>query len=80
MVVVNPDSEQRFLYGKHVKSKDVVWASDLLGEEIVAVYNESDECIGYGKVLTNSSIIKKLGEETVVKNLDDLGWYLRHGG
>jgi ribosome biogenesis protein Nip4 len=79
-VVVEPKAEQRFLFGKDIQSKEVVWASELLGDETVVVCNEAGEPLGYGKALTNSSIIKKLGKEIVVKNLDDLGWYLRQGG
>jgi ribosome biogenesis protein Nip4 len=79
-IIVGPKAEQRFLFGKDIASKEVVWTSELLGEETVVVLNESGEPLGYGKALTNSSIIKKLGKEIVVENLDDLGWYLRQGG
>ncbi|MCK4715150.1 MAG: hypothetical protein KAT35_06220 [Candidatus Aenigmarchaeota archaeon] len=80
VVVVGPKAEQRFLYGKHLTSRDVIWSSGLLGGETVVVCNESDETLGYGRALTNSDIMKRLGKEEVVRNLDDLGWYLRHGG
>lgn len=80
VVVVSPKAEQRFLYGKCLTSKDVIWSSSLLGGETVVVCNESDEPLGYGHALTNSDIMKRLGKEKVVRNLDDLGWYLRHGG
>ena len=78
-VVVSPKAEQEFLYGKHVVSREVVWSSPLLGKEMVVVCNEADEKLGYGVALTNSDIMRKLGGEVVVRNICDLGWYLRLG-
>lgn len=78
--VVNRRGEKPFLYGKNVESRDVVWISEeTMPGEILVLCNEKNEPIGFVKSLTNGRIMKKLGNKPVLKNIQDIGWYLRKG-
>lgn len=79
-VVVNPKGEKAFIYGKDIISKDVVWIlEDVVQGDMVVVCNEDNEPLGFAEALTDSRIMKKLGREQVLKNINDIGWYIRRG-
>jgi ribosome biogenesis protein Nip4 len=79
-ILVTNQSGQKFIYGKDIISKSVIWVSDkIMGKETVVVCDEDERPMGYAKALTNGRIMKKLGNDPVLKNIQDIGWYIRGG-
>ncbi|MGQ4834542.1 MAG: hypothetical protein ACP6IS_11695 [Candidatus Asgardarchaeia archaeon] len=80
-VFVNTFGEQVFLYGKDLfkKSIDKI-IKPPKGSKLVFIFNSYGECIGLGKLVKPVSLFKKANaNEIIVKNLKDLGIYLRQG-
>ena len=74
-VVVTPQGEQKFLYGKDLEQKHLQKQPEggTVGSEVL-VSNQLGEALGYG-------LLERVTEENLVlKNRKDLGWYLRKGG
>ncbi len=72
-IVVNEHAEKLFLYGRDVFEESILECSESLTEcKIVVVLNKLREPIGWAKP-------QKLKHKIVVRNLLDLGWYLRCG-
>jgi predicted RNA-binding protein (TIGR00451 family) len=79
-VLVTNEAGQRFIYGKDIISKSVIWVSDkIMGKETVVVCDEDERPLGYAKALSNGRIMKKLGNDPILKNIQDIGWYIRGG-
>ncbi|MFX1565765.1 MAG: NIP7 N-terminal domain-related protein [Promethearchaeota archaeon] len=71
--ILTPSGEQQFLYGHSVEAQE--FASEPHQQEetnTVIVVNTAGDGLGYG-------IVKKTPKRTLLKNLLDLGWYLRRG-
>lgn len=75
-VIIISKAEQLFLYSRNVISKSVV---KVLGKpkrgDILLILNEQEDCLGLGMMLKDALVDR--GEEPVVKNLVDMGKYLR---
>ncbi len=84
-VIVNTEGEKNFLYGKDLLIKSIIDVkSPIQKGQIVILLNREEEYIGLGKALesitkkNNRIITKQTG--FIIKNIVDLGWYLRRGG
>ncbi len=84
-VIVNAEGEKNFLYGKDLLLKSIIdIKSSIRRRQIIVLLNEDGEYIGLGEALSN--ITKKNNRISakragfVIKNIIDLGWYLRRGG
>ena len=76
-VVVNSKGEQTFLYGFNLERKFLKsFDSSIRMDDYVVICNENNEALGFGIVIADLNT-KEL-EQKVVKNVLDLGWYLRH--
>ncbi len=73
-LMINFKGEQRFLYGQSLESEHLVNLSVTSEKEKeVLIINEKQEGLGYGRVMRPKE------KPVVVKNQQDLGWYLRQG-
>ncbi len=84
-VIVNAEGEKNFLYGKDLLARSIVNTKSIIHKgQVVILLNEDEEYIGIGKALEN--IVKKNNRIVtkqsgfIIKNIIDLGWYLRRGG
>jgi ribosome biogenesis protein Nip4 len=74
-VIVTPQGEQKFLYGKDLEIDYLQTQPEggIVDLEVL-VLNQVGEALGYG-------VIKRVKEGGLkLKNRKDLGWYLRRGG
>ncbi|MCK5047574.1 MAG: hypothetical protein KAS22_13395, partial [Candidatus Heimdallarchaeota archaeon] len=81
-VIINPDSEQLFLYKRDIHCKSIISIKQGLSRnDKVLVTNTSNDYLGLGKILLSISDFNdpKKEDEVAIKNLIDLGWYLRKG-
>jgi len=81
-VVINAAAEQLFLYRRDILCKAILEYPGHLGKgKKVLVVNEQNDCLGVGTLLcTKESYLQpENAERRAVKNLMDLGWYLRKG-
>ena len=79
IVRINEKAEQLFLYGRDVFSSSIVSHTNDFDEgDYVMVCNDKGEALGVGQAMAPAQIINELGDFIAVKNLMDLGWYLRH--
>jgi 60S ribosome subunit biogenesis protein NIP7 len=69
-VVVNRRSERVFLYGRDVLPEGIVEIKPSNCGGMLVVLSEDREPLGWGRVVKRRRI---------VKNIIDLGWYLRSG-
>ncbi len=84
-VIVNDRGEKNFLYGKDIFTESVIDIGTTIREkQIVLVLNDRHEYTGIGRAL---GVITKRRDKilaprrkVIVKNIIDLGWYLRRGG
>ncbi len=75
VVVVTPQGEQRFLYGKNLENNHLEkQPKEEIANLEVIVLNRQGEGLGFGKLKQES------GEKITLQNRKDLGWYLRMGG
>ncbi|NPE08522.1 MAG: hypothetical protein GNW80_09610 [Asgard group archaeon] len=80
--IINPDAEQLFLYKRDIHCKSIISIKKgLSSEDKVLITNTSNDYLGLGKILLPISDINdpKKEDEVAIKNLIDLGWYLRKG-
>ena len=81
-VVITPEAEQAFLYRKDIYFESIVEINDSLKkDDKVIVRNKEGDVLGVGKIsldLQNKKM-KKQGNIVAIRNLMDLGWYLRKG-
>jgi ribosome biogenesis protein Nip4 len=81
-VVVNQPAEQLFLYQRDVLCDSIVEMNQLIQQgDKVLVLNQKGDYLGIGKVVIPATNIleQKRKKELGIKNLIDLGWYLRKG-
>ncbi|NHJ86575.1 MAG: hypothetical protein FK734_14005 [Asgard group archaeon] len=81
-VIINQTAEQLFLYSRDIHSSSILSVDKTLqiGDKVL-VMNEDDEFLGIGKIelLMNDLAKNENKDKTAIKNLIDLGWYLRKG-
>jgi len=67
-----------FSCGRDIPSAGIVSASkDLRKNDIIIVLNENNEGIGYGRVLEQGIVLQELKAKPVIKNLYDIGDFIR---
>jgi len=77
-VTVTEPAANLFICGRDIFSKSVIRIDESVRKnDIVIILNKSEEALGIGKVIVNSITIKELGNKVVIKNLLDLGDYIR---
>ncbi len=80
VVAVSDKAAQLFLYGRDVFSGSITrFLGPLRKGDLVVVLNPLGEALGYGEVVSPPQEWLH-GSEIAVRNLQDLGWYLRRGG
>ncbi len=83
-VIVNDKGEKNFLYGKDIFTESVIdIGTNIREKQIVLVLNDRHEYTGIGRAL--GAITKRRDKilarrKVIIKNIIDLGWYLRRGG
>ncbi len=80
--IINPEAEQLFLYMRDIYSKSIISIKEGLSKgDKVLVANTSNDYLGLGKILLPISDFgdPKKEDEVALKNIIDLGWYLRKG-
>jgi len=80
--IINPEAEQLFLYMRDIYCKSIISIKEgLAKEDKVLVANTSNDYLGLGKILLPISDFEnpKKGDDVAIKNIIDLGWYLRKG-
>lgn len=81
-VIITPEAEQAFLYRKDIYYDSIVDINEELKKDNkVIVKNKEGDILGIGKVSIESisEKAKKIGNVIAIRNLMDLGWYLRKG-
>jgi ribosome biogenesis protein Nip4 len=79
---ISPEAEQLFLYRRDIHCKSITKISEKLSQEDkVLIGNSSNDYLGLGKIVLPISEFKKPQNENevAIKNIIDLGWYLRKG-
>ena len=77
-IIVGAKAEWLFLCGRDVFGKSIIKSNTNRGLAIIT--NQSQEVLGYGKLLTNltnNQLLKKHMNKVVIKNLLDKGDFLR---
>lgn len=69
-IFVNEKAETMFLYGRNILEESISRNPNNITEGLVLIHNENDENLGFG-------IFQRQGEQVIVKNLLDKGFYLR---
>ncbi|NHJ31944.1 MAG: hypothetical protein FK732_03690 [Asgard group archaeon] len=80
--IITPEAEQLFLYKRDLHCKSIITIKeDLSLEDKVLITNSNNDYLGLGKIILPISDFKdhKNEDEVAIKNLIDLGWYLRKG-
>ncbi|NHJ03845.1 MAG: hypothetical protein EAX90_03415 [Candidatus Heimdallarchaeota archaeon] len=81
-VIVTPEAEQAFLYRNDIICESVIEMNQELNiNEKAIVKNKEGESLGIGKIMVLPINLKKkqFSKTIAIKNLMDLGWYLRKG-
>ncbi len=81
-VVVNKEAEQLFLYKRNILGKSIHKIHESIEEkDKFLVFSKNNDYLGIGQLLVDKSLLTKLefSEKNVIKNIIDLGWYLRKG-
>jgi ribosome biogenesis protein Nip4 len=80
--IISPESEQLFLYMRDIHCKSIISINEELSiEDKVLIANSYNDYLGLGKIVIPISDFKKTDneDEIAIKNIIDLGWYLRKG-
>ncbi len=80
--IINIDAEQLFLYKRDIHCKSITSIKEgLLQGDKVLIANSNNDYLGLGKIVLPISEIKnpQNEDEVAIKNIIDLGWYLRKG-
>lgn len=80
--VINDKAEQLFLYKRNILGKSVLDIDNSLNKmDKLLIFNEKEDYLGIGQLLIDKSEITSLefSNQIVLKNIVDLGWYLRKG-
>jgi ribosome biogenesis protein Nip4 len=77
-IQLNHKGEVKFIYGKNINDKHIqkIYA-DFKIEDLMIIVNSLGEPLGLGKAITR--IKQKSNKNIRIKNMLDLGWYLRKG-
>lgn len=81
-IKVNEKAESLFLYRRNILCQSILEINNDLGiDEKVLVVNEHNEFLGIGKLKLSplKVFLEKYEQQVAIKNLMDLGWYLRKG-
>ena len=81
-VTINPEAEQLFLYKRDIHCKSIITIkNEFSPEDKVLITNSNDDYLGLGKIILPISEIRnpKNIDVVAIKNIIDLGWYLRKG-
>ncbi|MHA1628605.1 MAG: NIP7 pre-PUA domain-containing protein [Candidatus Heimdallarchaeota archaeon] len=79
---INETAEQLFLYQRDILSKSIIeYPTHVNKGQKILVTNPQGDCLGVGQLLLSREEVAKVenAERIAVKNLKDLGWYLRKG-
>ncbi len=80
-VWVNEKAEQLFLYGRDIFASSIIKIEQKLRRgDLAIILNKLDEPLGLGKMLVDAKyiLLGGINEDFVaVKNLMDMGWYIR---
>jgi len=75
-VIVHKNAEQKFLFGRNLHSEVIVsYDKALKLGDTAVICNQNNEALGLGIVTGDFKSEKRT---QVIKNMMDLGWYLRH--
>ncbi|RLG88907.1 MAG: hypothetical protein DRO15_01805 [Thermoprotei archaeon] len=78
-IQINEKASYLYLYGRDIFASSIMKIYEPIKEgNYVAVLDYEGEIIGVGLLL--KSPLKAEGNEVVVKNVFDMGWFLRRGG
>ena len=77
-IQLNEKGELKFIYGKNINDKDIQKIySEFKIEDLMIIINSLGETLGLAKAITP---IKQNSKKNIkIKNMLDLGWYLRKG-
>ncbi|MHA1126098.1 MAG: NIP7 pre-PUA domain-containing protein [Candidatus Heimdallarchaeota archaeon] len=81
-IKVNEKAESLFLYRRNILCQSILEINnDLEIDEKVLVVNEHNDFLGIGqlKISPQRVFLEKYENQLAIKNLMDLGWYLRKG-
>jgi ribosome biogenesis protein Nip4 len=81
-IKVNEKAESLFLYRRNILCQSILEINnDLAIDEKVLVINEHNDFLGIGqlKITPQRVFLEKYENQLAIKNLMDLGWYLRKG-
>ena len=81
-IKVNEKAESLFLYRRNILCQSIIEISgELEIDEKVLVVNEHNDFLGIGqlKISPQNVFLEKYWQQLAIKNLMDLGWYLRKG-
>ena len=82
LIKVNTKAENLFLYRRNILCQSITEVNNESEiDEKVLVVNEHNEFLGFGKLKISplEVFLEKNEKQLAVKNLMDLGWYLRKG-
>ena len=82
-MIINDRAELLFLYGRDIFFESIIEICNKLSRnQIVAILNRRNEFLGWGVSTSDitHSDLRKNRSEPAIRNLIDLGWYLRKGG
>jgi ribosome biogenesis protein Nip4 len=75
-IIVDKRTTWLFICGRDIFKKGILKGSNLKKDEYTLVLNESNECLGFGKIMYNLRE-EANGNKVVVKNILDIGNFLR---
>ncbi|MFW9922129.1 MAG: PUA domain-containing protein [Candidatus Thorarchaeota archaeon] len=81
-ITISEDAEQLFLYSRNIFGDSIIECTGSYEKGVkVLVVNQKKDVLGIGKFEIDSDEIKnpENKQREIVKNLIDLGWYLRKG-
>lgn len=77
-IQLNEIGELKFIYGKNINDKYIQKIySDFKIEDLIIIVNYLGETLGLGKAIT--PVKQNSNKNIMIKNMLDLGWYLRKG-
>ncbi|MHA1750835.1 MAG: NIP7 pre-PUA domain-containing protein [Candidatus Helarchaeota archaeon] len=77
-IMVNKQGELKFIYGKNLQKKHIIKIfSNFNPLDKMIIINNKNEVLGLGKTIYPINI--KFNNNIKIKNIIDIGWYLRKG-
>lgn len=79
--ILSSSGEKKVLYGRNLTKKDLrSFPSQIQKNDMSILINEDQEVLALGKYLVDKEEIENLeGNQIILKNIMDKGWYLRKG-